>query len=69
MSIAFVSTVDPSSLVVRVGVSVAGNESIVYIDFVDSNSKTRTESWNSDLTEYQERPMLRRSKWTIDPEN
>jgi hypothetical protein len=31
-----------------------GSESIVYIDFVDSNSKNRIESWDSELTEYQE---------------
>jgi hypothetical protein len=46
-------------------ISAAGSESIVYIGFFDSNSKSRTESWDSGLTEYQERRMLRRSTWTI----
>jgi hypothetical protein len=39
--------------------SIIGSESIVYIDFVDSNSKNRIESWDSELTEYQEMRTLR----------
>jgi hypothetical protein len=39
--------------------SVIGSESIAYIDFVDSNSKNRIESWDSELTEYQEIRMPR----------
>jgi hypothetical protein len=36
-----------------------GSESIVYIDFFDSNSKSSTESEHSELTEYQEMPTSR----------